>query len=91
MLYCSAHFAHEFFTMHFCLLQIVVTKASSSEAVDSIIDNALAQRGFVSDIYALGISELDVRAEIEKYRPQMATCMNRHVSFGPHNKIQGDR
>jgi len=73
------------------MLQIVVIKASSSEAVDGIIDSALKQRGFMADIYALGISELDVRAEIEKYRPQMATCMTKHVSFGPHNKMQGDR
>jgi len=73
------------------MLQIVVTKASSSEAVDSIIDSALKQHGFMSDIYALGISEADVRAEIENYRPQIMSFMTKHVSFGPHSKIQGDR
>ena len=73
------------------MLQIVVTKASSSDTVDSIIDNALRQRSFMLDIYALGISEADVRAEIEKYRPQMMSFMMKHVSLGPYSRMQNDR
>jgi len=70
---------------------MVVMKASSSEVVDQIINSALKQHGFMSDIYALGISEVEVRAEIEKYRPQMMSFMSKHVSFGSHANIQGDR
>ena len=73
------------------MLQMVVTKALSSDAIDSVIDNALKQHNFVSDIYALGISEADVRTEIEKYRPQLTAFMTKHVSLGSHRKIQGDR
>jgi len=45
----------------------------------------------MSDIYALGISESDVRAEIEKYRPQITAFMRQHLSPAPHSNLQGDR
>jgi len=72
-------------------LQIVQTKASSPESVDSIINHALKLRSFVVDIYALGMTQDEVRMEIEKYRPQMAEFMMKHVSLGPTDKIQADR
>ena len=69
-------------------MQLVTSKASSSEAVDSIIDGALKQHSFMSDIYALGISEDEVRAEIAKYRPQMMSFMTKHVSMsGPQSRL----
>ena len=71
--------------------QIVVTNASSPAAVDSIIDNALKQHGFMSDVYALGISEADVRTEIDKYRPHMAVFMDKHVSLGLQGKPGSNR
>jgi len=73
------------------MLQIVVTEASSPDAVDNIINDALKQRSFMLDIYALGVSEADVRAEIEKYRPQITSFMRKHVSLGPYSRIQNDR
>jgi len=71
--------------------QIVVMKASSPAVVDSIIDDALKLSSFMLDIYALGISEADVRTEIEKYRPQMTAFMTKHVSSGQGTKIHNDR
>jgi len=73
------------------MLQIVVTEASSPDAIDSIINSALKQRNFMLDIYALGIPEADVRTEIEKYRPQITLFMMKHVSLGPDSRIQNDR
>jgi len=73
------------------MLQIVVTKASSPDAIDSIIDSALKQRSFMLDIYALGVSEVDVRAEIERYRPQIMSFVMKHVSLGPRSSMQNDR
>jgi len=73
------------------MLQIVATKALSPEAVGSIIDDALKLRSFMLDVYALGISEADLRTEIEKYRPQMTAFMKKHVSLGQRTKVQGDR
>jgi len=72
-------------------LQVLSTNASSSEAVDRIIDDALKQHCFMSDIYALGISEADVRAEVEKYRPQMTSFMTKHVSFHSQMNRPADR
>ena len=66
------------------------TRSSSPEAIDVIIDNTLRQHGFMSDIYALGIPEADVRTEIEKYRLQMMTFMTKHVSLSPHSKKHDD-
>ena len=72
-------------------LQVLSTNASSSEAVDRIIDDALKQHCFMSDIYALGISEADVRAEVEKYRSQMTSFMTKHVLFHPERNRLADR
>jgi len=73
------------------MLQIVLQKVSSSEAIDCIIDSAMKQRCFMLDIYALGISEDDVRAEIENYRSQMTSFMEKHVALEPHSRIHSDR
>jgi len=69
---------------------MVLAKASSVEAVQRVIDSALKHRSFISDIYALGLTEAEVRAEIDNYLPQMTSFMTKHVASEPHYQPDND-
>jgi DNA replication factor Dna2 len=56
----------------------LLKQSYTPEAVRKTVDETMHQVQFVREMYALGLSEVEVRAEIDKYQPQIIAFAQKH-------------
>lgn len=69
---------NDFLLCAFC--KVLLKQSFTPEAVSRTVEETIQQVQFVREMYALGLGEVEVRAEIKKYQPQIIAFAQKHCA-----------